>query len=275
MISRGLGRGPRYARTVSLVLLCGVGLLSLGCVEYRGWTYRATPPADHPPVVPKSVAVPPLSDGRPPVGRNFGWLAIIPLSPGGWIERERPETELAENPDLFHWGNFHPEQDIAKALAQELDNRNLFQEAFFAQRESDSDLVLRGALSSTKHYHMVYSYGLGPACFPTFRPPFGAVCAWMLLWMLGFPSDHVTNELSLTLRLEDRRNGKILWKKSYTVKHDEGVAWLYYRPPGFWYDAMLKQLMPTILADLEQGLTGSATLSSPIDEKAKQPSRRN
>jgi hypothetical protein len=45
-----------------------------------------------------------------------------------------------------------------------------------------------------------------------------------------------------------------VWEKQYRADHDEGVYWVYAIPSDFWYDTMLKDLMPEILSDLEEAI---------------------
>ena len=212
--------------------------LTTGCSSQRGWAYVATPPMKQSPGFAKTVAVVPFVDQRPVQNKNNIGLRLIPLMPFGWQELNTPETIQGHIASGL-W-QFRPTEDMAKALALEVQNRHLFREAFFTFRESDGEFILRGVLLSTGYDGTLYSYGLSI---------YGEI-----LWVLGLPAGKVKNDLSIELRLEDRTSGQEVWKKQYKADHDEGVYWAYAIPSDFWYDTMLKDLMPTILSDLEKAI---------------------
>jgi hypothetical protein len=242
-----VGESPHVLLTRQLLLtlfpVLVVSVVSVGCEQGpRGWTYTAIQPADRRPMVTKSVAVPPFRDERSSKDPELiSMLLLLPFFPSGTAEVYKPEFQR----DLGYrhrmsgdsWKSFKPTEDIAKALAEELRNSHLFNEAFFTFRETEGDLILRGTVSSTRLEVTMYSYGLSLA-FP-------------IPWLLGFPAYKITNELSFHLQLEDKTSTKVIWEKGYTAAHE--VRWSYYnRVSGFWFDVILKELMPTILSDLEQ-----------------------
>lgn len=260
-MSAGWERRRLSVRSAGLMHLVLAALVVTGCQEPPSkWTYNAMPPVDRAPLIPKSVAVPPLADERLMGNEHAIGLSFVPLMPYGWIEYNSPETidvplDPGQSKPTKGW-QFRPTEDIAKALAQELHHRRLFRKSFFTFRASEGDLILRGTLSSMKREHMRFSYGLG--------------LGGSALWLLGLPVGKNNSDLSLKLRLEDRSSGKILWEKAYATEHNTKV-WFYFprfeRP--FLYDAMLKELMPTILADLEQALKGQVPPSSSISDLEK------
>lgn len=225
--------------TQCLVLVFLVAWLAAGCSSQRGWAYIPTDPVKQSPRIAKAVAVVPFIDHRPSRNKNNLGLRLIPLMPFGWQELNAPET-IQGHVASGLW-QFKPTEDMAKALALEVQNRHLFKEVFFTFREGDGEFVLRGTLLSTRYDGTLYSYGLSI---------YGE-----LLWMLGLPAGKVKNDLSIELRLEDRTSGQVVWEKQYQADHDEGVYWAYAIPTDFWYDTMLKDLMPTILSDLEDAIT--------------------
>lgn len=135
---------------------------------------------------------------------------------------------------------FKPTEDIAKAFASELNARRVFREAFYTFRESEGELVLRGTLTSTKYDGKLISY-----CLSAYGP---------LLWLFGLPAGTVKNDLVFSLRLEEQASKKLIWEKTYSVEHDHGAFWIYAMPEDFFYDKMLKGLVPGILTDLEQAI---------------------
>src|SRR5262245_24997124 len=130
---------------LGLVLL--IAWLTTGCSSQRGWAYVPSPPMKQSPSFAKTVAVVPFIDQRPVQNKNNIGLRLIPLMPFGWQELNTPETIQGHIASGL-W-QFRPTEDMAKALALEVQNRHLFQEAFFTFRESDGELVLRGVLLST------------------------------------------------------------------------------------------------------------------------------
>lgn len=166
--------------------------LVTGCASTRSWAYRPEAPVVRQPVLAKSVVVLPTEDLRTNENTNLRALYLIPLMPYGWMTfdtPEGPERHLTSGV----W-NFRPPEDIAKVIAQDLQNLGLFKETFFGFRPSDGDLILRSQLHSTRYDAKIISYGLsieGP-----------------LLWLIGFPMGTYSNELRLELRLEDRATGE-------------------------------------------------------------------
>lgn len=138
---------------------------------------------------------------------------------------------------------FKPSEDFAKAIAQELENRGLFRETFFAYRTSEADLVMRGRLVSTQYKAKMYSYGLsvyGPA-----------------LWFIGFPAGSYGNDLQVELSLQERGSGKVLWTGRFSG--DKGsVFWLYRMPSDFQYDELIKRGLSEAIDDLEKTLNSRA-----------------
>jgi hypothetical protein len=196
------------------------------------------PPVDRLPLVSKTIVVPPLADLRPANNTDRVWLYLLPLMPYGWQDFNQPER-MTTHVNSGRW-QFTPTEDIAKALATEVANRRLFTEARFASTDGDADWVLQGTLSSLRYEGRLLTYGLS--------------VAGPNLWILGLPAGSVKNSLALTLRLEDRRSHSMLWENSYDMKHDEGLFGIYNLAEDFWYDSMLKQLMPRILSDLEAAI---------------------
>jgi len=225
-------------RALAGLVLAILGLLEIGCSSARSWTYPVAPFTDRPRAIEKSLAVTPLNDLRRPENSNNTFIYLLPLVPYGWQDLEQPEG--VSHHILSGLWQFKPTEDIAKALAAEIHSYNIFREAFFTFRESEADFVLRGALTSTSYNGKMYTYGLsvyGPA-----------------LWLIGFPAGSVTNQLSIKLELVERKSNKRIWEHDYSFVYDAGVFWFYAMPEDFYYDKALKQLMPGILADLEEAV---------------------
>jgi hypothetical protein len=122
-------------------------------------------------------------------------------------------------------------------------------------RESEGELVLQGALKSTHYDGKLITYGLSA---------YGPV-----LWLFGFPAGTITNDLAVKLRLVDRAPQTLLWGKEYQGQHSTGPFWLYAMPEDFYYDTTLKELMPTILSDLEAASRRSSKSDRGFAERTK------
>jgi len=157
--------------------------LTSGCASTRSWAYRPEPQTIRDPILEKTVVVLPVEDLRSNENSNYIALYIIPLMPFGWQTFDTPE-----GPDMHltsrTW-NFRPSEDIAKAMAQDLENLGLFEEAFFGYRSSDGDLVLRSELHSTRYDSRLISYGLS-----VYGP---------LLWLVGFRVGHTQTSFAWSL----------------------------------------------------------------------------
>lgn len=129
----------------AVVLIFAVFVIS-GCAEPRGWRFTPNTYTQPPkPLLLKSVVVPPFKDSRPNENSDKIALYLIPIMPFGWANLSAPES----------WSPFfkyRPTEDFARAAAEELRATGLFKEAFFAERTSEGDLILRGEIKST-HYN--------------------------------------------------------------------------------------------------------------------------
>ena len=215
--ARGLRRGA--------ALCAALALLATGCQSYA-WSYSPEVSKFREPRMARTVAVPPAVDERGHENSNRQGLCVIPLVPWGPTSYARPER-TDDHVTTRHW-DFVPGEDIAKAVAAELQASGLFRAAFFTTRFSEGDLVLRLTLRSTQHEGKILSYGLS-----VYGP---------LLWVIGFPAGTVSNELALDFALEDRM-GRRLWSRSCAREWDEGWFWIYAPPSDFQYDRLLKDML--------------------------------
>jgi hypothetical protein len=132
-------------------------------------------------------------------------------------------------------------EDLASASAEELRASGLFQEVVVAPRAAQGDLILKGAVKSTRFYATEISYGLS----------FAAV----IPWMIGLPTGKMTNELSVEFSLEDSDTHTVLWHKAYTEVYDATYRIFYSRPDQFKYDALYKTMLRDVVQNLRQELT--------------------
>ena len=229
----------RRCRSPLLVLAFVLVSITLSaCSSARTWTYSVSAPVNRAPLRDQAVAVPPLNDERKPSNSSNVLLYLIPLMPFGYQDLNQPEGQSMHI--LSGLWQFKPTEDIAKAIAAELQSRRIFRDAFFTFRESDAELVLHGTLKSTRYDGKLITYGLS-----AYGP---------LLWFFGLPAGAVSNELVISLRLVDRSSQESLWEKEYRGEHDTGPFWIYAMPEDFYYDTILKKLIPAILVDVETAI---------------------
>jgi hypothetical protein len=219
---------PRWLLLSILALLC------TGCATWR-WNYSPEPAAARAPILSNTVEVLPFADDRPSESFDHAWLWLIPLVLWNSAHADKVEESLPEKEKQFN-----PVEDIPKAVAGELQNRGFFKSVRFTPKDGEGDLVLRGRLASTTYDETRFSYGLSLYCY--------------LLYLVGLPIATTKNELTFTLQIEEPLSRTVLWENTY--KSDErGLRGAYYGSrSGLWYDDILKELMPKILADLEKGL---------------------
>lgn len=216
----------------AVVLIFAVFVIS-GCAEPCGWRFTPNTYTQPPkPLFLKSVVVPPFKDSRPNENSDKIALFLIPIMPFGWANLSAPES----------WSPFfkyRPTEDFARAAAEELRATGLFKEAFFAERTSEGDLILRGEIKSTHYNQKIISYGL-------------SIYAG-ILYLIGLPSGTVSNDLVVKLSLEDQVSKAALWKKEYTKEYS-GTSWLYSGAPLFQYDVLYTEILKNAIEDMRSDL---------------------
>ena len=212
-------------------------MLNTGCAQQRAWSYAVGPESMSQPIVNSSVAVPPFSDRRVNENSNYWAMYLVPLCPYGWMTYNTPEgAQMHMNSGVWLW---RPNEDIAKATAEQLDASHLFKEAFFTFREADAQLVLQGEILSTAYNGKMLSYGV------SFLAPY--------LWLVGFPGAHVTNELGLSFKLINNADDRVLWQKNYQ-KDISKLNWLYAIRADFEYPILLKEILLEAVKDIRADL---------------------
>ena len=243
-------KGKQQNAPLALACAALLVLLCTGCANLK-WNYTPAPPLHRSPLFSNTVMVPPFTDSRPSEETDHRNWVFIPLLLYSDSFFNRLDTTVPETKDRFN-----PAEDLAKALATELNNHRFFESAKFASRDMDGELILHGDVASTRLDTRIYSYGVS------------LVCAY--LWLAGLPAGTVGNELSFTLTLEEPSSQTILWQKSYKVDYGETV-WFYEAFAGknamaYFYESMLKGLMPSILSDLESAMK---IIASPPEGKQR------
>jgi hypothetical protein len=164
-------------------------------------------------------------------------MYLIPLMPYGF--QNLPVPEAASRHAASGQWQFKPADDIARAIAQEIDASRIFREAFTDARASVGDYVLTGEVRSTQFDGKMLSY-----CLSVYGPA---------LWLIGFPATHTRNTLELDFSLRAQGSDTVVWE--YQVRErDSQTGWIYSLGTDFMYDRMLKKAMPAVLASLEAAM---------------------
>ena len=219
---------------VLLILGIFTVLIFSGCASQRVWTYTANPYVKTEPLVDKSVAVPSFADDRIKENSNLIALFYIPIMPLGWMTLNTPEggqMHVASGLWLFK-----PPEDIAKAVAEEINNSGIFKEAFFTNRASEGQLVLKGNVKSTYYYGSMISY-----CLSFYG---------VYLWLVGFPAGTYENNLEVAFELVESSTGNVLWNETYKKEFSK-VFWIYAPGADFRYDLLLKDIMKEVIPSLK------------------------
>ncbi len=212
-----------------------------GCSDFKGWHYEADARVVRVPLLAKRVVVPPLDDLRPYGNRETGiFLAFfVPLMPYGTVNYNRPELRpMWQGKDVKP---FKPVDDVAKAIAEELNNSGLFSQVVFSPNAKDEELVLNGDLIVLKDDRWITCYGL-TYFFGDF------------LWLMGAPMGGTTNELTIKLTLVERETGKVLWSQAFTER-DRKTDWLYSMKVALRHPRLLKTDMHQAINSLEAALS--------------------
>ena len=155
--------------------------------------------------------------------------------PLGWMTLNTPEggqMHVASGLWLFK-----PPEDIAKGVAEEINNSRIFKEAFFTNRASEGELILKGNLKSTYYYGSMISYCLSF---------YGAY-----LWLVGFPAGTYENNLEISFELVESTTGNILWNETYKKEFSK-TFWIYAPGADFRYDLLLKDIMKEVVPSLKK-----------------------
>ena len=212
-----------------------------GCSDFKGWSYEADARVDRVPLLAKRVVVPPLDDLRPRENSELGvFLAcFVPLMPYGTVHYNMPELGARwKQKDVKP---FYPANDVARAIAEELDNSGIFTQVVFSRNAKDEELFLNGDLLVLKDDRWITLYGL-TYFFGDF------------LWLLGAPMGGTTNELTIKLTLVERATGEVLWSQTFS-ESDRKTEWLYAMKTALRHPHLLKTEMHQAIKSLEATLS--------------------
>lgn len=210
-------------------------LLIMGCQSQKAWVYAPNQFQNKPPLSSKKAVVQPFDDLRENDNSNNIRFYLIPLFPFGWADLKVPEGAQHH---VFSelWINYKPTEDFPKALASEVQNARIFEEAHFDFGRGDADIIVSGKILNTEYSGKVFSYGLSV---------YGS-----LLWTVGLPAGTASNDLSVELYCIDASSNRQLFAKTYKVPTYSRWGWIYSMPNDFNYPDMLKDIYKQFVSDL-------------------------
>ena len=232
-----------YAKRSTSLLLSLFLLAAVfgGCSSQKAWLYTVEPESTSAALLDKSVAVPPFTDKRPNENSNMVLMYMVPLLPYGWQDLDAPEgTTMHVTSGLWQW---RPNEDLAKAAAEELQASHMFKEVFFTNRQSEGELVLAGTINSTNYSSKMFSY-----CLSVYGP---------LLWFIGFPASHTKNAIEVSFSLKERESQKLIWEHTYS-EETSSTSWIYYLGSDFNYSDLYKKVMVQAMKDLRASVGKSS-----------------
>jgi len=239
---------PRWLTALALAWLLA------GCETVRSntWSYKPGPLVSRAPLIDKSLNVLPFDDFRENRNVNHLLLCLIPLVPYGSVDYRTPETmrmyinSMSDTGETALMGTgggrwvFRPSEDLARAVAAEIDHAGIVREAFLGRRPSEGDLVLRGEVISTRYSGKGYLYGLS--------------LAGMLVPLFGAPISSVHNELELRLALTRQGSRRPIW--TATVREQKNArSRIFHSEPDFFYEDLLRTGLRKAIPSLEMALT--------------------
>lgn len=220
------------------LILLSFLLSATSCINSRGWTYRSNSYSDNSfqnsKLTKKTVAVLPFADQRLIDNDNSVLLYLIPLMPFGYQDLNTPET-LPGHINSGLWTNYNPKEDFAKAIAEELNNANIFKEVTFSYSAKDYDYNIKGEILATNYKGKIFSYGLS-----VYGP---------LLWYIGFPATSVSNFLETKLSIVNSKTKEVIFTKTYKSEEYKKLGWIYKLPNDFQYPEMLRIIYKDFIND--------------------------
>ena len=229
-------------KKISVICAMAVVLLLQGCANFNGWKYTSEPKEFKQPDVNLSVAVPPFQDLRN--GRNslcplciFAlWVPFVPYI--GVSEVNTPE--VAQN----IMTGMKPQEDLAKAIAEELENATIFKKSFFSYDKEDGDLVLVGKINRFAVEQYSTMYGISA---------FGEV-----LWVLGAPFGRTHNIVDIDYQILKNGTYEVVFNKNYykDLYWNQG-AFLMLVPYGNemnLFEKVVKDINMEFIADVKKNL---------------------
>jgi hypothetical protein len=184
------------------------------------------------------VVVLPFEDHRLRSGGGSAIFAFIPIVPCATSTYDRPEQ--------WRRYTFRPLTEVPRLAVTLLREARIFSDVRYAPDGEavppDTDLVLEGAIRSSRLERQVFTYGLS----------FGASA----LWMVGFPMRRFEWGIGGYLRIIDASTGEVLWDHEFEeeIAYYQGVFYGRYAPP---FRSLAQRGLRDAIHDLDRSVTGS------------------
>lgn len=214
--------------------------LSTGCAHTSSWSYETNEFVPRPRKIGETAVVLPFTDARASRNADRFLLFMLPLSPYGFVNYDRPE-DAEQHTNSAAWLHFEPKDDFAKALAEDLTAAGIFSEARFDHQEGESRYVIKGRILKTHYNGKVLSYGLG-------------FYGWFL-WFVGAPASITKNTLVMELECYDTVRGETVYKKEYSPETVRTISWFYYQQDDFNYPDLVRTVYKQFIQELAGALT--------------------
>ena len=128
--------------------------------------------------------------------------------------------------------NLNPQEDFAKALAEELQAANFFRETSYNVTADNSDYIVNGTILEATAKYTMYSYGLGFI---------GPIALWLVL-----PAGSLSNNLSVEITCTEAKTGGLVLSKADTAPENYRTIWLYTDPNKCDFGKMNTEMMQAI-----------------------------
>ena len=194
----------------------------------------------------KTVAVLPFDDYRAAENSSWYLIYLIPFSPFGWVDYERPDA-ASMFPSVITY-DITPAEDLAKAAAVSLRQSRMFKDSFFTMgsEKEKADFVWTGRIKELRYRGKLITYGLSV---------YGS-----LPWVFGLPAATSEDVISIEFQLCDKF-GKVVWE--YAASRSNWIVqWIYYKMGHDCkaFSAMYQDIMNSALADLSSEMNRNPNL---------------
>ena len=204
------------------ILIIFFSFTLISCAKSAAFTYspgeKTAVPLNNAPL-PLTVAVIPFQDTRGQNNTNNQFLCLIPFVLYCSLSYDRPD---AATRFLFLSAyRFHPTEDFARAVTDEINQNRFFNTVVFSRQEQEpgADLVVTGKIMETRYYGENASYG-----FSLWAP---------FLWYVGLPAGKVYNTLLLSLEMRRTSDDAVVWSHVVRREWSEIVGQYYHWAADF------------------------------------------
>jgi hypothetical protein len=166
------------------------------------------------PVYPGKVQLSPLSDQRVP-RNDSAWVSALVIGlPILWWNEVKEKPEYSDDPESAFSG-LRIEEEVALALADDLEARRVFEGVSFANR-SDAITDARWQIVGTVRKTTVTTHYQGYLLPGT-----------ALWWLIGFPIGTIRYGFEIDLALRDLENGEVVHEGTAASKFESPLLFFY------------------------------------------------